>query len=722
MIQRSFALMACIIATLLAVRPASAQPAGTSAFSEVQLQPVYMPAAGGTLGVSVTITDSVGAQSAWVQVRYPDGNESKFDLQRQGSSLTKATWSGTITLDRNWAEADQFLTLVFSSKNSLGKYSRSADTQILQESLPPNRPRISITTMPRYAYAENTAGIVFNAKPEDYAAAILIWVPSWGLVSKPYCSSILTGLDQFGRFSQAYATGGNDGSAIWLTAYLMPRNVSLPCINANGPATPYEDAAVARAGGYRDAFQPAKQFKFGGMDWQARTSIVGYSYFIGDEVTVDSQGMHFKVAPCHNPGKADPNALMWCSAEARLLRPAGYGTYTATVTGQLGKLAPDIYGGLFVYGDQVSFSHREIDLQFWQDAKIDQNQHQFVVQPAGTDTQKRYAVPADLSVATFRFRWEPNRITYTTWSGSAAEPTPQTQLATWTFDRTSSATDVPAIGDQQVHFSLGIRKARGTPSTLADPGAEEVILNTFRYEPLKPGLVPIGVTNAASYTRGAISPGMVISIFGYYFGGESGSTLRLQDGKVSTELSGTRVFFDGVPAPLLYAQWGQVNAVVPFSVSGATTKLEVEYNGARSDPVILPVVPSLPGIFSLYASGQDQGAIINLDGSVNGPGNPIARGSYVSLYATGVGAMSQSVTDGTVTGYQNMPLLTLPVKVTVGNIDAKVTYAGAASGIVAGVNQITVQVPASAPVGAAIPVLIQVGGRPSQGAVTLAVK
>lgn len=365
-------LSACALGAVLSIT-LSAQPAGTSTFSEVLLQPSALPATGGALGLSVTISDTAGVQSAWVEVRYPDGNGSKTDLQRQGTNLSKAVWTTTVTIDRNWQESDQFLTLIFSTKNVLGKYSRSAGTPVRQAALPPDRPRIAVTSMPRYGTSETISGIVYNARPVDYAAAILILVPGWGLVSKPYCSSILTGLNQFGRFSQAYATGGNDGAAVWLAAYLVPKNTRLDCINASGPATPYENAAAGRDGGFRDTYFPGKLVQFGGSDWQAKSTVVradpGSNFFSSDSVSVDGQGMHFKVMRCHDPSKADPNARAWCAAEARLLRPAGYGTYTATLTGRLGKMAGDIAGGLFVYGDQVSYSHREIDLEFWQDSR-----------------------------------------------------------------------------------------------------------------------------------------------------------------------------------------------------------------------------------------------------------------------------------------------------------------------------------------------------------------
>src|SRR5687768_10108214 len=52
-------------------------------------------------------------------------------------------------------------------------------------------------------------------------------------------------------------------------------------------------------------------------------------------------------------------------------------------------------------------------------------------------------------------------------------------------------------------------------------------------------------------------------------------------------------------------------------VAGRTSvDVQVEYNGARSDVMTVPVLASRPGIFSLDGSGQGQGAILNEDGSL----------------------------------------------------------------------------------------------------------
>jgi uncharacterized protein (TIGR03437 family) len=67
-------------------------------------------------------------------------------------------------------------------------------------------------------------------------------------------------------------------------------------------------------------------------------------------------------------------------------------------------------------------------------------------------------------------------------------------------------------------------------------------------------------------------------------------------------------------------------------------------------------------------------------------------------------------------------LISLPVTVTIGGQSATVMYQGAAPGLVAGMSQINVQVPAGVTPGSAVSVTITVGGVASVNTVTMAVK
>ena len=232
------------------------------------------------------------------------------------------------------------------------------------------------------------------------------------------------------------------------------------------------------------------------------------------------------------------------------------------------------------------------------------------------------------------------------------------------------------------------------------------------------------VTNAASYAEGAISPGEIVTLFGSGMGPATLTSLQLSpDGQyVTNSLAGTQVLFDGNPAPMIYASASQVSAIVPYALTGAmTTQVTVSYQGAASRAMAVAVAPSAPGIFSLDSSGAGPGAILNQDFSVNSASNPAARGSAVMIYATGEGQTTPAGGDGKLSDPSALATPLLPVSVQIGGVAAQVLYAGAAPGLVAGVLQVNVLIPAGAPAGA-VPVAITVGANQSQMNVTVAVR
>lgn len=235
---------------------------------------------------------------------------------------------------------------------------------------------------------------------------------------------------------------------------------------------------------------------------------------------------------------------------------------------------------------------------------------------------------------------------------------------------------------------------------------------------------PIAVVNAASGLAGPIAPGEIITIGGTAMGPSPGVIGTVNSsGVVDTTLSNTRVLFDGVAAPILYASDKQINTIVPYDLFGRlSTNIQVEYQGVRSPALQFRVADSAPGIFTLDQSGRNQGAILNQDGTVNGPNFPATKGSVVSIYATGEGQTTPVGINGKIIGSDlRKPLL--PVTATINGIPAIVQYAGSAPTLVSGALQVNVQIPGNAPSGA-LPVQLQIGGvtQLSQAGVTLVVR
>jgi uncharacterized protein (TIGR03437 family) len=148
----------------------------------------------------------------------------------------------------------------------------------------------------------------------------------------------------------------------------------------------------------------------------------------------------------------------------------------------------------------------------------------------------------------------------------------------------------------------------------------------------------------------------------------------------------------------------------------------VEYQGVRSYPFEIKVIPTAPGLFTADASGQGQGSVINEDGvtsnSVAAPAHP---GSVVILWATGEGLTDPPGVDGR-PAVQVLPKPLAEVSVDIGGSPATVEYAGAAPGNMPGLFQINARMSKDVQPGDRVQVHVKVGAGSSLDGVTLAVR
>jgi uncharacterized protein (TIGR03437 family) len=232
------------------------------------------------------------------------------------------------------------------------------------------------------------------------------------------------------------------------------------------------------------------------------------------------------------------------------------------------------------------------------------------------------------------------------------------------------------------------------------------------------------VENAASYAQNAISPGEVITIFGWGLAGAT-ATAQMQEnssGLVETALSDTLVLFDGLAGPVLYASAVQVNAMVPFAPFGQSTQVQVQYQQQLSDPVNVAVVPTTPGVFSADSSGTGQGLILNSDGTANSQDNPATRGSTVTLYLTGVGQTSPTGQDGATLTSGDLPQPVASVSAQIGGQPTQVLGASGVPDMVTGIVQVKLQIPPGSPCGPSVSLVVQVGGNSTQAGLTVAIQ
>jgi len=241
-----------------------------------------------------------------------------------------------------------------------------------------------------------------------------------------------------------------------------------------------------------------------------------------------------------------------------------------------------------------------------------------------------------------------------------------------------------------------------------------------------PVIGPATIVSTSSFLSGLVAPGDQISIFGANLGPATGIRADVTK-QLPTSLGGTTVTFDGVAAPMFYASSGVVSVQAPSSLAtGGTTQVQVVSTAGSSLAVPQIAATTNPGVFTYEVGGPGQAKAINQDGSANGDGTvlgtdkPAPAGSVISVYATGLGAVTPAVAAGTPTPSSPLSSTVAPVTATIAGRAATVTWAGLAPGLI-GVYQVNIIVPVSVPSGAAR-LALYADGIGSQTAVTVQIR
>jgi uncharacterized protein (TIGR03437 family) len=237
-----------------------------------------------------------------------------------------------------------------------------------------------------------------------------------------------------------------------------------------------------------------------------------------------------------------------------------------------------------------------------------------------------------------------------------------------------------------------------------------------------------GITNAASSSQGPFAAGSHLTIKGANL---ANATTGVTTAPLPTTLNGAKVSIGGVTAPLLYVSPTQINLQVPWELSGQTqASVSVNVNGTASAPQTMSLAPYGPGIYSMNGSGTGQGAVqianttlfVAPAGAYPNPGSrPVQPGEYISIYATGLGAVTNQPASGAFALADPLSWTTLMPTVTLGGVPAQVTFSGLgpAPGN-PGLYQVNALVPANAPSGDAVPLSLSIGNAVSN-TVTIAV-
>ena len=236
-------------------------------------------------------------------------------------------------------------------------------------------------------------------------------------------------------------------------------------------------------------------------------------------------------------------------------------------------------------------------------------------------------------------------------------------------------------------------------------GPGNTIICTARFDLLQLSdsqvFVPV---SAASGQGGSLVPGELLTIHGVNL----------------PPLTDAHVSFDGVPAPVLDSGANGITAVVPFGINSATASFVLQDVGGFT----LGVSPSVPALFTGDATGNGQLTANNADGSPNGVDSPAAPGDVVTVLMTGAGLMDPPIDDGAL-GPVNppFPVPVIPVFVAVNGVAANVVSVVQAPGKIAGIVQVSFQVPPETASGdAVVKISSDPASFPFQSPTTIAVR
>jgi hypothetical protein len=156
---------------------------------------------------------------------------------------------------------------------------------------------------------------------------------------------------------------------------------------------------------------------------------------------------------------------------------------------------------------------------------------------------------------------------------------------------------------------------------------------TFGPEP--PGTPDLHLTcigNGATFQLGGISAGEVVTLFGSGLGPQRGVPWQWDENlRLMATLAETQVTLDGTPAPLLYTQDAQINAITPWGIAGkSSTQVCTFFRGAQTNCITAAVLAATPAVFTTDAGTA---LAINQDGTVNSWDHPALRGSIISIYS-----------------------------------------------------------------------------------------
>jgi len=250
------------------------------------------------------------------------------------------------------------------------------------------------------------------------------------------------------------------------------------------------------------------------------------------------------------------------------------------------------------------------------------------------------------------------------------------------------------------------------PGTIEVTAAVGALSVTFHATAIAaPSLLTDSIFDGVTFNANAsFGPGSILAIFGQNLAPRE----AVATGALPLELATTRVLLttpDGdLSLPLFSVAPLEVRALMPLTISPGRYLLRVEVGSVRSNEVEIGVAPFAPGIFTVSGGGRGTGIFVKENGTVVSATNPADRGSRVTFFASGLGAVNPPVDAGAPGATQEPLNRTIQTpRVFFDRFAGTVLYSGLVPGI-AGRYQVTVQIPGLVAPATNVSVSVTIGG------------
>jgi uncharacterized protein (TIGR03437 family) len=192
-------------------------------------------------------------------------------------------------------------------------------------------------------------------------------------------------------------------------------------------------------------------------------------------------------------------------------------------------------------------------------------------------------------------------------------------------------------------------------------------------------------------------------------------------------LNGTSLWINGNAVPLFFVSPTQINFQIPLpGLLSGTVPLTI-VQGAQTTQISIAIRPYSPALFTTNSQGTGQAStLIAGTTSLAAPegafpdSRPAKPGEFLSIYCTGLGAVTNIPNLGAPSPSNPLAATSATPTVTIGGVSAPVSFSGLAPGFV-GLYQVNVKVPDGIAPGDAVPLIVTIGGVPSNTA-TIAVQ